>query len=467
MKRTKRLILGLMVVCVACVMCGCRAYRGYCIYEETVPLRTENEKVVSEEYRIVLENEKFSVYKIQRTAFDQYYKIDEVESWIYKETRVGEVIANFIVYPLILAFSPFIVLGTRGTEHAAFDRIYYYGYWRQLGNTLNPFIYALGDDELQQENEILSSREIMESKTGTNRTRLSAGEKLILRWDDQEKEVPVSISLRDISKIIFTDFFPAQRKKFTVAYKDQLFSHEIDSTSYLTAAEKRQAEAKYREEQEKKEAERLAAERRAKEEALKAKLAALEKIKYPYASEKMPGIKLYRDVFSGLSQKWVHEYRQLTGKDPFAEYRNVSFDFMKISDENSVLCSATVSVPAHTVTLNDIVEKYKKEYPGIQVTVKDTREQEYDQMARLLIQRDPRYYSYSLEQMKNELKKGLAQYDFRVFTLQNETVKIEIKLSIPLFDSYSVTITDVKYSALGEKQRAESKRQRVEKALDF
>lgn len=266
---------------------------------------------------------------------------------------------------------------------------------------------------------------------------------------------------------LFLNNLPAKHLDRRERYKLQQTISKIYSAAEIAEA-KRIAEQKRIAEEK-----RIAEAKLAAENAKKAALAKLEdpKFKYPYRTKERPGVKLYKDIYSGTSDAWGTACKKITGKDPF-QANHAYFLMGRVSEKDMVVYAANIELDASGITFDDLVKKYKAQFPDAKVSVKDERNAKYEQIAQGLKRTNPAYSLWTTKRIKEMLHKELANYDFRIFTLQNANVKIEISKNELV--SYKISVKDLKYSKLVDAYKVELKKQeeikrkqQAQKALDF
>ena len=159
------------------------------------------------------------------------------------------------------------------------------------------------------------------------------------------------------------------------------------------------------------------------------------------------------------------------------EHENIFFGTSNVSENIAIVWYVNIIIDNKDINMEDIVEKYKQQNPGIKVSMRDYRNEEYERMAKNLKENNPYFAYYSIKHIKEELHKEYAKWDYRVFSLRNENIEIKImKGHEKIFrdEFYSVNIKDLKYEKLVDAYNAELKKQedikrkqQAQKALDF
>ena len=204
------------------------------------------------------------------------------------------------------------------------------------------------------------------------------------------------------------------------------------------------------------------------------------KLKYPCQTEKMSGIKLYKDIDSGISRKWMKNYAKQMGSEAVYEKytKNCRFNYGEYSNDDAIIYGAEISVG--NVIVEDLVEKYKQQFPGIKVKV-NSYALDIDSLVASAMERSGAEILKKSERLALEkrLRKKFEDEQKnnpppKEYELENENVFIRIKYSY----GWHVDITDRKYKTFCEEQKVrlekeENARREIEykkesqKALDF
>ena len=226
------------------------------------------------------------------------------------------------------------------------------------------------------------------------------------------------------------------RKKFVAGFQRQLAgvktAREVAEAKRIKA--KKEAEARRIKAEKEAEAKRIAEEkkraeevkRQAEEKARQEKLAKLNdpKFKYPCGT---PGTKLCKDIYAGISAQYLSQYFELKfekdSEKRRKEYGDVTFHQKNAPGNETIVVGCEIELSNSAVKMEDIVEKYQREFPGIKCTVVDTKEKERREYIAAFKKRaertDYRVFPGLIKQAAEEDADNYInrQDDWRIFTL--------------------------------------------------
>ena len=94
---------------------------------------------------------------------------------------------------------------------------------------------------------------------------------------------------------------------------------------------------------------------------------------FPCRSAERPGIKLYKDLYSGTSMTWFSQHVEKMGKaSAKKQYSNLSFMTGAFSENEKIIYGCVINM--NVIPKNKLIEKFKKEYTNLKITDKRNAE---------------------------------------------------------------------------------------------
>ena len=216
-----------VMVGIAFLMSGCKAYSGYRNFTENVEIGTKNdENVLESDYEIKVFDKRLYAVQNKKVVYTQKIRIDEGIEWIYSEANSGTVIGNIITYPFVLIFSPLAILAF-DTEEVEFEKNkYIYSYGRKVWNFFN--IFARVRKEKLKEKDVFNSR-FTEKEMLKDITEKLYGQNILIAFNNKTITVPSGTSLTTISQLLNRQDVKGTEIKAQVIFKNRTKILNINS----------------------------------------------------------------------------------------------------------------------------------------------------------------------------------------------------------------------------------------------